>query len=183
MRRNRPRVLVVFHSVDGQTERIAERIASRLTATGATTRVFPAKRAPEPTGFDMVVLGDSIHLGRHSGSLLHYASQHGAALDKTSTALFQVSLTSAMRDHEHRHLAEQYVATFLDEVSLAPQVVGMFPGRLAYTRVNWLKRWSLRAMAWRAGLPTDTSSDHEFTDWDDVDSFAAEVFDLATTAV
>lgn len=46
-----PRILLAYHSAEGQTARTAERIASVLRARGATVVVTEVTDAPSPTGF------------------------------------------------------------------------------------------------------------------------------------
>jgi menaquinone-dependent protoporphyrinogen oxidase len=48
-------------------------------------------------------------------------------------------------------------------------------GRLAYTQYGLLKRFVMRRIALKAGGPTDTSRDHEMTDWEQVRAVAADV--------
>jgi hypothetical protein len=45
-------------------------------------------------------------------------------------------------------------------------------GALKYTRYGWLKRRVMRYIAGKAGGSTDTSRDHEYTDWEDLRVFA-----------
>ena len=50
-----------------------------------------------------------------------------------------------------------------------------FPGKLAYTQYGFVKRWFMRRIAEREGGPTDTSRDHDLTDWPAVREFALNV--------
>ena len=45
-------------------------------------------------------------------------------------------------------------------------------GALAYTRYGFLTRFFMRRIAKKEGGPTDTSRDHELTDWGMVARFA-----------
>lgn len=175
------RILVVFHTSEGQTAKIAERIADRLRATGADVEVHDADRAPGPAGFDAVVLGDSIHMQHHSKAIRAYSKAHAEAIAAMPSALFQVSMTSAAHDDEHDREAHRYVAELLQEANLNPDVVGLFAGALAYTRYGWIKRRVMQKIAASEGQPTDADHDVEFTDWDDVDHFADDIAALTTT--
>jgi len=171
------RVLLAYHSSEGQSARVAERIASVLREEGASVEVFPTGAAPDPSGFDGVVLGDSIHAGRHSGALTHYVSAHVEQLNRMPVALFQVSLTSATDDAEHSVLAHDLLRKLLDETGLDPDLVGLFAGALAYTRYGWIKRRLMRSIARRQGVDTDMTRDHEYTDWDVVGEFARDALE------
>lgn len=172
------RILIVYHSEEGQTAKIAERIATTLTEAGAEVQRVVAHDDPSPDGFDGVIVGDSIHLGRHSRSLRRWLTHHADTLDSLPTALFQVSLTSAHDDPEHTHEAHQLLQRLLDGTGLDPDIVGLFAGALAYTRYGWLKRRMMTRIAAGQGDPTDTTSDHEFTDWKAVEDFANDALTL-----
>ncbi len=172
------RVLVVYHSEEGQAAKVAERIASVLAAEGTVVDTATSDDDPSPGGYDGVIVGDSIHVGRHSRSLQRWLTHHADALDGVPTALFQVSLTSAHDDIEHAGEAHQLVQGLLDGTGFDPDMVGMFAGALAYTRYGWLKRRLMHHVAASQGDPIDTSTDHEFTDWDAVEHFAADALSL-----
>lgn len=174
-----PQILVVVHPAGGQSSKIAHRVARRLRWAGATVDVEPVELAPAPQGFDAVVLGDSIHASRHSAVLTDYVRRHAAELDLVPSALFQVSMTSANPDAEHAEAAELLARRFCDQTGLAPSLVGLFGGALAYPRYGWWKRRLVRAVAARGGLHTDVTRDREYTDWAAVDRFATDVYALA----
>lgn len=174
-------VLIVFHSVDGQVEKIASRIAEHLRAIGADVTMAPAADAPAPDGFDVVVLGDSIHVSHHSKELTAYLRAHVQRLNELPTALFQVSLISAGEGERPQQLAHGLVDELLAETGFDPDVVGLFAGAVLYRRYGWVKRRIMRAIVAREGGDTDTSHDHEYTDWEAVDHFAEDVGRLAAT--
>ncbi len=167
-----PRILVAFHTSEGQTEKIAEHIGDILQLHGAATDVMATDTDPSPDGYDGVVVGDSIHVGKHSPSLVTWLRRHAAGLADRPTALFQVSLVSANRDEQHTADAARLVDALEEQTRFAPDDVGMFAGALAYTKYGWFTRRVLRSIAAKEGGSTDTSSDHEYTDWADVEHFA-----------
>lgn len=178
---SRPRVLVALHSSRGQTTKIGRHVADRLYSHGAAVDVHPVDSAPAPVGYDVVVLGDSIHLSHHSRELVGYLHRHAVELSGVPSALFQVSMTSMDTDQEHAAKAQQMVRQLLDETGFAPDAVAMFAGALAYTSYSWATRRLIRAIAVQNGLATDTSRDHEYTDWAAVDRFADDVYALTAS--
>lgn len=178
-----PRVLLVFHSSEGQTAKIADRLAETLHHAGIEVDLELAEHAPPPTGYDGVVLGDSIHQGRHSRALTRYIAHHADDLADRPVALFQVSLTSATDDAEHSAQAHAMVHRLLDATGLDPDAVGLFAGALAYTRYGWLKRRVMRRIAAADGGDTDIAVDHEYTDWNAVADFATDVASLVQQPV
>lgn len=172
------KILLAYHSGEGQTTKVAERIASTLRAGEVTVEVAVAEHAPSPDGFDGVVVGDSIHAGRHSRQLTRYLSSHADELNDKPLALFQVSLTSASDDEEHTATAHELVQGLIGTAGVEPDIVGLFAGALRYTQYGWLKRRIMRKIAAGEGGDVDTSLDYEYTDWGAVDHFAADVLAL-----
>jgi menaquinone-dependent protoporphyrinogen oxidase len=168
----KPRVLVVYHSVEGQAEKVAHRIADDLRSCALDVDLHAVDAAPAPAGYQGVVVGDSIHVVHHSKALTRYLRDHVEALNGMPSALFQVSMTSATADEEHTATAQGMVDELVSRTGFEPDTVGLFAGALAYTRYGWLKRMVMRHISKKEGGQTDTSRDWEYTDWDAVDRFA-----------
>lgn len=173
-----PRILMVFNSEEGQTAKVADRVATVLRDLGATVEAHLAESAPSPEGFDAVVVGDPIHMGHHSPVTIGYLKDHRQAIDPLPSALFQVSLTSAQHDQLHDAAAWTYVEEFEAETGFGPDVVGLFAGALAYRKYGWIKRRVMKHIAEEEGADTDTSRNWEYTDWEAVEQFARDVHDL-----
>ena len=61
---------------------------------------------------------------------------------------------------------------FLRQISWQPRRVEVFAGRLNYRRYsNWDRR-IIRFIMWLTKGPTDPHSDIEYTDWQQVETFA-----------
>lgn len=172
-----PSILVAFHSAEGQSAKIAEHIGDILQLRGASVDLVETDADPSPDRCDGVVVGDSIHIGKHSASLVHWLQGHAAALADRPTALFQVSLVSANPDAEHTAIAERLVDDLREKTGFEPDDVALFAGALAYTKYGWFTRRALRSIAAKEGGSTDTSVDHEYTDWAAVEHFARGFFE------
>lgn len=171
-------ILVVFHTSEGQTARIADHIAAVLREFGDDVEVHDVAGAPAPEHYDGVIVGDSIHAVHHSKPLTRYVHDHVAVLNKLPAALFQVSLTSVNPDDEHTATAQGLVQELLEQTGFDPDLVGLFAGALVYTQYGWFKRQVMRAISRREGGDTDTSRDHEYTDWQAVEQFARDMHKL-----
>ena len=171
-------ILVVFHTSEGQTARIADHIGAVLRSRGDDVEVHDVAGAPAPESFDGVVVGDSIHAVHHSKPLTRYLQDHVAVLNKVPSALFQVSLTSANSDEDHTANAQHLVQELLDRTDYDPDLVGLFAGALVYTQYGWFKRRVMRAISRREGGNTDMTHDYEYTDWSAVEQFARDVHAL-----
>ena len=157
-------------------------MADVLRERGAVVDLAAADDDPTPARHDGVIVGDSIHAGKHSRQLRRWLSQHAEELAGLPVALFQVSLTSATDDQAHDHQAHGMIAQLLDDTGLDPDLVGLFAGALAYTRYGWFKRHLMSRVAAREGSDTDMTHDYEYTDWDAVDHFAQDAYSLIAGA-
>ena len=75
-------ILVVFHTSEGQTAKIADHIAAVLRELGDEVEVHDVAGAPAPERYDGVVIGDSIHAVQHSKALTRYVHDHVAVLER-----------------------------------------------------------------------------------------------------
>jgi menaquinone-dependent protoporphyrinogen oxidase len=176
------RVLVVYATSEGHTAVVAERIADVLRGTVDDVDVRLAEHGPSPAGYDAVVAGGPIHATHHSRHLVHWLERYAADLRRMPTALFQVSLTSAGDDEDHHRAARDLLAHLEEQTGFDPDIVGLFAGALLYTRYGWFKRHVMAAIAKREGGDTDTTQDHDYTDWEAVESFATDIAALVAAA-
>jgi len=155
-------VLVVYSSIEGHTERIAQRIAALLRSRGHRVDVVAAGSALDPAGYAGVMVGASVHYGRHPASLAKWLQQHLPVLEKRRGAFFSVSLGAK----------EHYATKFLRKARWRPQLTAVFRGALKYSKYGPIKRRVVQAFAAVGGHDTDASLDYDYTDWKAVDSFA-----------
>jgi menaquinone-dependent protoporphyrinogen oxidase len=88
-----------------------------------------------------------------------------------------VSLGIASKRPGEADEARRIARSFVEEAGFLPRRVVCFPGRLAYTHYGFLVRFIMKRIARREGGPTDTSRDHELTDWSEVARFASDFAD------
>lgn len=170
-----PRFLIVYGTHHGQTAQIAQRIAEVLRSTGAAAVVLDGHHLPRgiaPEDFDGLIVGGSIQYNRHQRFLGDFVRAHIDVMNAVPSAFFSVSGAGAGRTDADRAKANAYVADFLRETGWHPKLTAAIGGAMAYTRYNPLLRWMLKRIAARNGAPTDTTRDHSFTDWTQVQQFA-----------
>lgn len=165
------RILILHATIEGHTARVAARIAQRLRDRGHAVDSQRAETAPadlDLDGFDAVIVGASVHYGRHPGHLRALLRRHGAALAARRSAFFSVSLSARHKPQA----AQRYLQTFLRQVGWQPRQTATFAGALPYSKYAPWKRLLMIAFAALAGGDTDASRDYEYTDWDAVERFA-----------
>lgn len=174
--------LIVYGTSEGQTEKVAARIAETLIDRGhEATAVDVSEGLGEYAieDFDAVLVGSSIHLAKHQATIIEFVTENQDALATVPTGFFQVSLSSAVGDPEREAEAASYVEELIAETDFHPDRIGLFGGALRYSKYGFLKRLMLKRIAKDATGDTDTSRDYEYTDWEEVaaftDDFAAFV--------
>ena len=68
---------------------------------------------------------------------------------------------------------------FVADTGWQPAFVKPVAGALMYSRYNLLIRFVMKRIARQAGASTDTSRDHEFTDWAALDVFVESLLQSA----
>jgi menaquinone-dependent protoporphyrinogen oxidase len=176
------RVLIVYASGEGQTAKIARRMAERARERGAGVEVHDAAALPaglDPRVFGAAIVAGSIHYGRHQRAIARFVRDHLQALQEMPSAFVSVSLAAAS-DGGDRVGAQRWVDRLLAQTGWRPTEIRLMAGAFRFTRYGLLKRWLLRRIAKRMGQPTDTRRDYELTDWDDLLRFVDGFLDSLT---
>ena len=161
-------VLIVYGTTEGQTRKIAGWMAEVVSEYGhAATMMDAAAGERVPRGrYDAVIVAASVHRLRHQPSVARFVRRNLAWLKPLPSAFFSVSLSAAGKAERQREGARRCAGAFLEETGWRPGMVRLVAGALPYTRYGFATRWIMRMIAWREGGDTDTSRDHEYTDWE-----------------
>ena len=168
------KILISYGSTEGHTARIAEYIADGIRGRGHVANAVDLKRPQDGLldGYDAVILGGSIHMGKHEECVRDFVLKNRIALEGLPSAFFSVSLAA----HGDMANAQAYVENFEQETGWRPAQIGLFGGALLYRKYGFLKRLMMKKIVSSkpGNLSTDTSRDHEYTDWDQVRRFAED---------
>lgn len=175
----RCQVPVFYATREGHTRKIAEYLASELCGRGVDSVAVdvnsPDARTVDWTNVRGAMLGASIHIGKHEKEAIRFARQYRAQLNERPSAFFSVSLSAGSRNPDEVKAAEALAHQFIEETGWYADHEACFAGCLAYTKYGFLKRLLLRRIAKKEGASTDTSRDHEYTDWNKVRQYAGLV--------
>jgi menaquinone-dependent protoporphyrinogen oxidase len=181
--------LAIFYATsEGHTRRIAERFARRLRRRGLTVDVADVgeRRTAhmDLSRYRAAVLAASIHMGKYQRSMIDFVKTHRNAIERLPTAFLSVSLSQAAVEDpdatpERRERARREVRKALDGFSRAtgwkPGRVHAVAGALLYRQYGLFLCLLMRFISKVVGASTDTSRDHDYTDWDAVERFADEM--------
>jgi len=177
-------VLVAYATIEGQTGKIASRIAEKIEAAGHQV-VLANLTEPGfavPGRFDAVILCGPIHMGNYPSALIHFVQNWKSELMGVPAALVTVSLAALADYPEGREEALSYPGKLEKVAGWAPQIRHNAAGALKYLEYDFFKRWIMRQITKKQGGPVDTSKDYEFTDWAALDAFVMEFLTTAGKA-
>jgi len=170
-------VLVVYGTTEGQTRKIAEFIADALKARGVEVELVDsdAERAAlvQPVYAAAIVCG-SLHQHKYQAPLVRFVKDNSSWLAGVPAAFIAVSLTAVLQDDQSREELREIAGAFFRETGWTPAITRHVAGALRYTQYDFLKRLVMKLLAKQHGGETDTSCDHEYTDWDDLTRFVEE---------
>ena len=164
--------LIIYSSTDGQTIKICERIMS-IIGDCKIVSIDEAKNE-NLSKYEKVIVGASIRYGKHKPELYEYISENCDHLININASFFSVNVV-ARKPEKNTPLTNPYVQKFLSISQWHPSLIGVFAGKIDYPRYGLLDKFMIRLIMWITKGPTDTKNVYEFTNWDDVDSFAKKI--------
>ncbi|MEF9997201.1 MAG: menaquinone-dependent protoporphyrinogen IX dehydrogenase [Burkholderiaceae bacterium] len=176
------RFLLLYSSVYGCSRQICERIQSLLQQAGqAVTVAALTDKELDLAAFDVIVIGASIKHGKHNPTVISFIRQHQALLASKPSALFSVNLV-ARKPGKNTPQTNPYLKRLVAESPWKPSLLGVFAGELDYSRYGPIDKHMMRLVMWINQGPTDLNAKVQFTNWQDVERFAAQVAALAAPA-
>ena len=177
-------ILILYASLEGQTSKIAERMADILRQQHKEVFVRSAEAVPEGftlEGYDAVIIGGSIHMGRYPKYLKPFVQTYLNQLNSIPSAFFTVCMAINSQHVKERSEARTYGDNFVKQTGWQPVMVETFAGAVKYTQYNFVTRFIMKMISKREGGSIDTAHDHEYTDWDVVARFTDEFLREITT--
>jgi menaquinone-dependent protoporphyrinogen oxidase len=179
-------VLILYATKEGQTEKIARRIAQTLGAEGHGATLVDADRSPESLDlahYQALLIAAPIHAGGYPSSVVRFVRAHRERLERVRSVFLSVGLAVASRTSDGRAQTLAVVEQFAKKTGWHPPRVELVAGALPYSKYNFLIRFVMRRIAKQEGGDTDTSRDYEYTDWGAVDRLARELVPAASSSV
>jgi menaquinone-dependent protoporphyrinogen oxidase len=177
---------VFFATTDGQTRRIAEAFAAHARSLGIDSHAIDVT-SPRARGFSWagvrgVVLAASVHAGAHQPEAEGFVRRNLAELNARPSLFLSVSLAICSKLPHEADAARAIATAFPAHLGWRAGRVVCVGGRLAYTQYGLLKRFVMRRIAAKEGGPTDTSRDHELTDWEQLRTVSSELVGMLQPA-
>jgi menaquinone-dependent protoporphyrinogen oxidase len=158
------KILVTYATRAGSTFEVAARVAEVLRTAGATVDVKPVPAVHEVKGYDAVIVGSAIRMGRWLPEAEAFVKANCETLSHIPTAYFLVSGLLRNDTPEMRHK----VLAYLDPVRkiLEPISIGLFAGKMDYSKMDWHDRSIAEAVS---------SSEGDWRSWETIRGWAQEL--------
>ena len=181
-------ILVLFATRHGQARRVAERLAARVRATSGEAEIVDARDLDldlfDLSAYRAALLVSSVHMDSLQPEMIAFAARNRDMLARMPTLVMSVSMSAAaivdpklspaLRDQK-RTSALGVIDKLAARSGWQPPRVRLIAGALPYRDYNFFLRLLMKVIAGRQGATTDTSRNHELTDWPRVDACADEV--------
>ena len=166
---------------DGQSRRIAERIAGRLAERGiAASPHGLAAALPGPQQLAqarLVTVVAAVRYGRHLPEAERLLATYRTLPAPPPLVFLSVNLT-ARKPGKDTAEGCAYLRRSIARHQLAPALALAIAGRLDYARYGWLDRQLIRFIMKLTGGPTDPKTSIEYTAWNVVDDVALRIAEL-----
>jgi len=180
------RILVLYGTTDGHTAKIAARLGETFREEGCDVTVAHAGSVVTdawPERYDGVVVAASVHIGSYQRPVRRWVEAHAEQLSRMPSAFLSVCLGILEHRPEVDRELQDMFERFLRRTGWRPTVVKPVAGAVPYTRYGWFKKWMMRRMVAKVSGDTDTTRDYEYTDWEDLRTFAQDFLHLVDPAI
>tara|TARA_B100001113_G_scaffold303299_1_gene263145 strand:- start:1265 stop:1783 length:519 start_codon:yes stop_codon:yes gene_type:complete len=166
--------LILYSTTDGHTKKISEFI--KLNSKKNNFQILPIDETYNISlaDYDLIVIGASIRYGNHNPKVFKFIKQNIEVLKKAKNAFFSVNVV-ARKEGKNTPDTNPYIRKFIKRSNWAPMKLGVFAGKVDYPNYNFINKAIIRFIMFITKGPTDTSQSYEFTNWDDIKSFAIEL--------
>lgn len=174
----KPKIGIVYSTVDGQTLKICNKLKEVLEQNNQEIDLISIDDFNEDiTKYDKLVIGASIRYGVHNDKVIEFIKTNKSKLDTIKTAFFSVNLV-ARKPEKNTPETNPYVVKFFKTIDWKPTIVEVFAGKLDYKKYSFFDRKMIQLIMWMTKGPTNTNAEIEYTNWEKVNQFAQELIKL-----
>ncbi|MDO4781951.1 MAG: menaquinone-dependent protoporphyrinogen IX dehydrogenase [Capnocytophaga felis] len=164
--------VIIYASVDGQTKKICEHIKEVLLSKNQKAEIIPITDFRENLNdFDKIILASSIRYGKHNQDIVKLIDENHELLNAKKSAFISVNLV-ARKAEKRQADTNPYVIKFLNKIKWKPTEVEVFAGKINYKLYGFLDKLIIKLIMTITKGPTSSDAEIEYTDWDNVTSFA-----------
>ncbi len=169
---------LLYASRDGQTRRIAQRLAAEWNYAGVDFAVYNLeKNTPDPFFWPeetTVVILSPIRYGFPLAAIDGFIKKNKTLIDDEHLVMVSVNLTARKKGKDTAR-TNPYFQKWIKKHGLRPAMGAVFGGRLDYRRYSFWDKWAIRLIMSITGGPTSFEADEDYTQWDRVEALARKI--------
>ena len=172
-------ILIIYSTTDGHTLKICRRLKHVIEQRGHQVELASIDEAQnlDLEAPDKLLVGASIRYGKHSPKVYAFVKKNRQILESKPNAFFSVNVV-ARKPEKCGPDTNPYLRKFLRQIAWKPMKLAVFAGKIDYPKYSFMDRTIIRFIMWLTHGPTDPDTVIEFTDWGQVDAFAAEIGEM-----
>lgn len=165
------KVLVGYATGEGQTRKIARRIADLVADRGRAVELLALDDAEHIAlqRFDRVILAASIHAGHYQKALSDFAGRHSDGLNDMPTLFLSVSLSAAGHEAEDWRGLQHVLEDLEAATDWAPGRTEQIAGAYRPAEYDLFRRFIMRRIIADKDPDADLDNGKEYTDWEALD--------------
>lgn len=174
----KPKTVILYSSVDGQTLKICNTLKAIITEDDPNVELFSINDFNEDVSqYDKLIIGASIRYGVHNKKVIEFITTNKNQLETMRTAFFSVNLV-ARKPEKCSPDTNPYVIKFFKTIDWKPTLVEVFAGKLDYKKYPFFDRIMIQLIMWMTKGPTNSDAEIEYTNWDRVKAFGKQLKEL-----
>jgi len=165
------RVLVAYATKFGSTREVAQRIGKLIELHSIAADVTNVNLVKDISKYSGVILGTAIRMGKPISEAVTFTRKFKDELNEKPVACFSVGLYMKEDTEENRDKARKCLLPIL-ELLKNPVNVGLFGGKVDYSKMPLLLRWTFSKD--KSGQLTEG----DWRNWDTIEAWVDEIVPL-----
>ena len=173
-------VLIIYGTTEGQTRKIAEWTANRVSERGHEAELRDSAAHASDANlekYDAFIIAASVHQECHQETVINFVIAHLEVLETKPSAFISVSLSAVLEGGGTE--AQKYVDSFVSATGWWPRMTLLLGGALRFTEYDYFQEQIVKFIVMKHAAAASTGRDREFTDWNALASFVDRFLEVA----
>ena len=160
------KVLIAYATTEGQTRKIAEKVANQIHELGHVAQLVDIERGHRGISVDdyhVIIAAASVHQQEYQDAIEIFLKTCRSSLNAKPTMFLSVSLSAAFEQGLSE--AKESITRFIDQTGWKPSLSLPVAGALRNEAYDYFQQQILQYEVLKNRIVDHPDEDHEFTDW------------------